>query len=51
MKLIAYGKMLDDDNKTLKDFNLKENDHVVVMVSKVLLHPSNYYIAKASYKT
>lgn len=36
MKLIAYGKVMEDDSKTLKDYNLKDGDFVVVMVSKVL---------------
>ena len=35
MKLIAYGKVLDDDTKTLKDCNIKEGDFLVVMISKV----------------
>ena len=34
MKLIAYGKVMDDNNKTLKDYSLKENDFIVVMISK-----------------
>lgn len=34
-KLIAYGKVLEDDNKTLKDYSIKENDFLVVMVAKV----------------
>jgi hypothetical protein len=33
--LIAYGKVLEDDNKTLKDYGIKEGDFLVVMVSKV----------------
>lgn len=33
-KLIAYGKVMDDQTKTLKDYALKEGDFVVVMVSK-----------------
>ena len=37
MKLIAYGKVLDDDTKTLKDCNIKEGDFLVVMISKVLI--------------
>lgn len=35
MKLIAYGKVLEDDNKSLKDYGIKEGDFLVVMVSKV----------------
>ena len=35
-KLIAYGKVLDDDTKTLKECNIKEGDFLVVMVSKVV---------------
>lgn len=34
-KLIAYGKVLEDDNKTLKEYSIKEGDFLVVMVSKV----------------
>ena len=33
--MIAYGKVLEDDNKTLKDYGIKEGDFLVVMVSKV----------------
>ena len=36
MKLIAYGKVMEDDNKTLKDYQIKEGDFLVVMISKVL---------------
>jgi hypothetical protein len=36
-KLIAYGKVLEDDNKSLKDYSIKEGDFLVVMVSKVCL--------------
>ncbi len=35
MKLIAYGKVMDDDTKTLKDFSIKDADQIVVMISKV----------------
>ncbi len=34
-KLIAYGKVLEDDSKTLKDYSIKEGDFLVVMVAKV----------------
>jgi len=34
-KLIAYGKVLEDEAKTLKDYSIKEGDFLVVMVSKV----------------
>ena len=34
MKLIAYGKVLDSDEKTAGDFNIKENDFIVAMVQK-----------------
>jgi hypothetical protein len=36
--LIAYGKVLEDDNKTLKDYGIKEGDFLVVMVSKVRIY-------------
>jgi hypothetical protein len=35
MKLIAYGKVMEGDTKTIKDFGLKEADMIVVMISKV----------------
>jgi Ubiquitin family len=35
MKLIAYGKVMEDDNKNLKDYSIKEGDFLVVMISKV----------------
>lgn len=34
-KLVAYGKILGEDEKTLKDYGIKEGDFVVVMISKV----------------
>mmetsp|Transcript_8311 Transcript_8311/g.7705 ORF Transcript_8311/g.7705 Transcript_8311/m.7705 type:complete len:105 (+) Transcript_8311:141-455(+) len=34
MKLIAYGKVMDDNSKTLKDYSIKDGDFLVVMVSK-----------------
>lgn len=34
MKLIAYGKVLDDDAKLLKDYSIKDGDFIVVMISK-----------------
>jgi hypothetical protein len=35
MKLIAYGKVLEDDNKSLKECAIKEGDFLVVMIAKV----------------
>ncbi len=35
MKLIAYGKVMDDNNKNLKEYSIKEGDFLVVMISKV----------------
>lgn len=35
MKLIAYGKVMDDDNKSLEAYSIKEGDFIVVMISKV----------------
>lgn len=32
LKLIAYGKVMDDDSKTVKDYSIKEGDFIVVMV-------------------
>lgn len=34
LKLIAYGKVLDSDEKSVKDFALKEGDFIVAMVQK-----------------
>lgn len=36
-KLIAYGKQLEDNAKTLVEYGVKENDFLVLFVSKVLL--------------
>ena len=35
MKLIAYGKVMDDGSKALKEYSIKEGDFIVVMLSKV----------------
>ena len=32
LKLIAYGKVLDSDDKLASDYSLKEGDFVVAMV-------------------
>lgn len=37
MKLIAYGKVMDDDAKSLKDYSIKEGDFLVCMISKVTI--------------
>lgn len=34
LKLIAYGKVLDSDEKKVSDYSLKENDFIVAMESK-----------------
>lgn len=34
-KLIAYGKVLGEDEKTLKDYSIKDGDFIVVMIAKV----------------
>jgi uncharacterized ubiquitin-like protein YukD len=41
VKLIAYGKVMEDDNKTLKDYSIKEGDFLVVMVAKVNIETFN----------
>ena len=41
-KLIAYGKVLEDEAKTLKEYSIKEGDFLVVMVSKVGESDSNH---------
>jgi hypothetical protein len=40
-KLIAYGKVMDDNAKTLADYSIKEGDFLVVMVAKVSLCDSS----------
>lgn len=34
LKLIAYGKVMDNDAKTIKDHALKDGDFIVCMVTK-----------------
>lgn len=34
MKLIAYGKVMEDDSKAMKDYSIKDGDFIVVMISK-----------------
>lgn len=34
LKLIAYGKVLEDDTKSAADYSIKENDFIVAMVQK-----------------
>ena len=34
LKLIHYGKVLDNDEKKASDFTIKENDFIVAMVQK-----------------
>jgi Ubiquitin family len=48
MKLIAYGKVMEDDTKTLKDYSIKEGDFIVVMISKVKSDELDFCIGKAS---
>ena len=45
MKLIAYGKVMDDNSKTLKDYSLKDGDFLVVMISKVFNNWDNCIIS------
>ena len=47
-KLIAYGKVMDDDNKTLVEFKIKEGDFLVVMVQKVSISIDHTCAAQAS---
>jgi hypothetical protein len=35
MKLIAYGKVMEDNEKTLKEYSIKDGDFLVVMIAKV----------------
>jgi hypothetical protein len=48
MKLISYGKVMDDGSKTLKDYSIKEGDFLVVMVSKVRIKFINFQSGKTS---
>ena len=34
LKLIAYGKVLDSDDKAASEYNIKEGDFIVAMVQK-----------------
>ena len=34
LKLIAYGKVLDSDDKKVTEYNIKEGDFIVAMVQK-----------------
>lgn len=34
LKLIHYGKVLDNDDKKASEFQIKENDFIVAMVQK-----------------
>ena len=34
-KLIAYGKVMDDDSKQLSDYSIQENGFIVLMTQKV----------------
>jgi uncharacterized ubiquitin-like protein YukD len=37
-KLIHFGKVLNDDNKKLIDYSIKNGEFLVLMTVKVLLH-------------
>lgn len=43
-KLIHAGKVLKDDSK-LAEYNIKENDFLVVMVTKVRIHCQKMFVA------
>jgi len=34
LKLIAYGKVLESDDKVVSEYNIKENDFIVAMTQK-----------------
>ena len=34
LKLIAYGKVLDSDDKAASEYNIKEGDFIVAMTQK-----------------
>jgi hypothetical protein len=50
MKLIAYGKVMEDDAKALKDYSIKEGDFLVVMISKVSSQYIHHLLGKATAK-
>lgn len=37
-KLIAYGKVMEDNDKTVADYKITEGGFIVVMVTKVSKH-------------
>jgi hypothetical protein len=37
MKLIAYGKVMEDNEKSLKEYAIKDGDFLVVMIAKVII--------------
>jgi hypothetical protein len=37
MKLIAYGKVMEDNDKSIKEYSIKEGDFLVVMIAKVTI--------------
>ena len=39
IKLIAYGKVMDNDEKTLKDHSIKDGDFIVCMKQKAKPQP------------
>ena len=41
LKLIAYGKVLEQDDKSAADYNIKENDFIVAMVQKAKPPPKS----------
>ena len=40
LKLIAYGKVLDSDDKVATEYNIKEGDFIVAMVQKAKKAPA-----------
>jgi hypothetical protein len=48
MKLIAYGKVMEDDAKNLKEYSIKEGDFLVVMISKVRPLPPYHTLYRQS---
>ena len=47
MKLIAYGKIMEDDVKKLTEYSLKDGDFIVVMVQKVRVKQRCAYMSVA----
>ena len=50
-KLIVYGKVMDDETKTVADYKLVENGFIVMMISKVRSYSPNLQPFKQTFFT